>query len=62
MSWRQLQHARRIDEALSEPPLRLVQADATLMPFADESFDIACSAFGAVPFVADSAAVMREVA
>jgi SAM-dependent methyltransferase len=40
----------------------LVQADATRLPFADASFDLACSAFGAVPFVADSAAVMREVA
>jgi SAM-dependent methyltransferase len=40
----------------------LVQADAQLLPFADASFDLACSAFGAVPFVADSAAVMREVA
>lgn len=40
----------------------LVQADATHLPFADHSFDLACSAFGAVPFVADSAAVMREVA
>ena len=40
----------------------LVQADATRLPFVDGSFDLACSAFGAVPFVADSAAVMREVA
>jgi SAM-dependent methyltransferase len=40
----------------------LVQADAGRLPFADGSFDLACSAFGAVPFVADSAAVMREVA
>ncbi|MGH3872726.1 MAG: class I SAM-dependent methyltransferase [Pseudonocardiaceae bacterium] len=40
----------------------LVQADAGRLPFADRSFDLACSAFGAVPFVADSAAVMREVA
>jgi len=40
----------------------LVQADATRLPFADEAFDLACSAYGAVPFVADSAAVMREVA
>jgi SAM-dependent methyltransferase len=40
----------------------LVQADAGRLPFADASFDLACSAFGAVPFVADSAAVMREVA
>jgi SAM-dependent methyltransferase len=40
----------------------LVQADAQHLPFADSSFDVACTAFGAVPFVADSAAVMREVA
>ncbi len=40
----------------------LVQADACAMPFADNSFDIACSAFGAVPFVADSALLMRETA
>lgn len=40
----------------------LVQADATRLPLADGSVDLACSAFGAVPFVADSAAVMREVA
>ena len=40
----------------------LVQADAQRLPFAAESFDLACSAFGAVPFVADSAAVMGEVA
>lgn len=40
----------------------LVQADATYLPFADGSFDLAFSAYGAVPFVADPAAVMREVA
>ena len=40
----------------------LVQADAEYLPFADQSFDIAFTAFGAVPFVADSARVMREVA
>jgi SAM-dependent methyltransferase len=39
----------------------LVQADAQHLPFAAGSFDIACTAFGAVPFVADSAGVMREV-
>ena len=43
-------------------PVPLVQADGGRLPFADASFDLACSAFGAVPFVADSAAVMREVA
>lgn len=39
----------------------LVQADALSVPFADGAFDIVCTAFGAVPFVADSAQVMREV-
>ncbi|UQE73495.1 class I SAM-dependent methyltransferase [Gordonia sp. PP30] len=42
--------------------VRLVLAGAERLPFADASFDLACSAFGAVPFVADSARVMREVA
>ncbi|ACY22088.1 Methyltransferase type 11 [Gordonia bronchialis DSM 43247] len=40
----------------------LIQATAEALPFADDSFDSACSAFGAVPFVADSARVMAEVA
>ncbi|HEY7009993.1 MAG TPA: class I SAM-dependent methyltransferase [Jatrophihabitantaceae bacterium] len=40
----------------------LVQADAQHLPFRDAAFDIAFTAFGAIPFVADSAAVMREVA
>jgi SAM-dependent methyltransferase len=62
LSGRQLQHARRIDEELGCEPLRLVQADATALPFADAAFDIACSAFGAVPFVADSQRLMSEVA
>jgi SAM-dependent methyltransferase len=40
----------------------LVQAGAEQLPFPDGSFDLACSAFGAVPFVADPGRVMREVA
>ncbi|MFV2101161.1 class I SAM-dependent methyltransferase [Micromonospora sp. LOL_024] len=39
----------------------LVQADALALPFADRSFDTACTAFGAVPFVEDSATLMRQV-
>ncbi|MGH3791010.1 MAG: class I SAM-dependent methyltransferase, partial [Pseudonocardiaceae bacterium] len=56
-----LRHAVRTarETGISIP---LVQADAGRLPFAEGSFDLACSAFGAVPFVADSAAVMREVA
>ncbi|MGW4534780.1 class I SAM-dependent methyltransferase [Nocardia sp. NPDC004340] len=47
--------------AAGGPRVPLIQAGAEDLPFADESFDLACSAFGAVPFVADSARVMREV-
>ena len=43
-------------------PVPLVQADAQRMPFRSGSFELAFTAFGAVPFVSDSAAVMREVA
>ena len=56
-----LRHAR-MAAARTGILVPLVQAGAESLPFADSSFDIACSAFGAVPFVADSAAVMREVA
>ncbi|MET9491379.1 class I SAM-dependent methyltransferase [Nocardia sp. NPDC006630] len=48
--------------AAGGPRVPLVQAGAEELPFADASFDLACSAFGGVPFVADSAKVMREVA
>ncbi|GAB3675369.1 class I SAM-dependent methyltransferase [Angustibacter aerolatus] len=40
----------------------LLQADACRLPLADASVDLACSAYGAVPFVADSAGLMAEVA
>ncbi|PRH76772.1 SAM-dependent methyltransferase [Streptomyces solincola] len=56
LSHRQLQHALRIGDA---PPL--VEADAAALPFRDGSFDLACSAYGAVPFVADPVRVFREV-
>jgi SAM-dependent methyltransferase len=61
LSWAQLRHARVLDQRTGVP-IVTVQADAGRLPFRDAVFDIACSAFGAVPFVADSAAVMREVA
>lgn len=56
----QLLHSRRIDQ---ESGLRVpvVQADAEALPFAAETFDVACSAFGALPFVADPGAVFAEV-
>ena len=56
-----LAHARA-GAARTGVSVPLVQADVCEMPFLDDSFDIAFSAFGAIPFVADSAAVMREVA
>ena len=61
LSHRQLQHSRRIDEAtgLSVP---VVCATATAVPLADDSFDLACSAFGALPFIGDADLVMAEVA
>ncbi|MHA6759186.1 class I SAM-dependent methyltransferase [Streptacidiphilus sp. PAMC 29251] len=61
LSHRQLQHSLRIDQGLGWPPVPLVQADATVLPFADASFDLACSAYGAVPFAADTLRLMREV-
>lgn len=56
LSHRQLQHALRIGDDLP-----LVEADAGKLPFRAGSFDLACSAYGAVPFVADPVNVMREV-
>ncbi len=40
----------------------LAQCDALALPFGDASFDTVFTAYGAVPFVADSAALMREAA
>ena len=40
----------------------VIQADARALPFADASFDVAFTAFGAIPFVPDAGAVHREVA
>ncbi|MFD0883769.1 class I SAM-dependent methyltransferase [Streptosporangium algeriense] len=60
LSFRQLQHSHRIDLD-RDRGLPVVQADAEVLPFAGESFDLACSAFGALPFVADPGAVLSEV-
>ncbi|WP_245940864.1 class I SAM-dependent methyltransferase [Thermasporomyces composti] len=61
LSFRQLQHARRLDDATGQI-VPAVCADAAALPFATGCFDVACSAFGALPFVADAGAVLREVA
>jgi SAM-dependent methyltransferase len=60
LSFRQLRHSQRIDLD-SGLVLPAVQADAEALPFAAGSFDLACSAFGALPFVADAGAVFGEV-
>jgi SAM-dependent methyltransferase len=56
-----LRHAREAEER-SGVRVPLVQADALALPFAPAAFDVVCTAFGAIPFVADSGAAMREVA
>ncbi len=61
LSLRMLRRASRID-AGRERAVPLVQGDALALPFVADAFDLACSAYGAVPFVADSGALMREVA
>ena len=56
-----LRHARAA-AARTGIEVPLVQADAQHLPFAAHCFDTVFTAFGAIPFVQDSAAVMREVA
>lgn len=55
-----LRHAR-LAESRCGIAVPLVQAEVCALPFAAETFDIVFSAFGAIPFVADSALAMREV-
>jgi ubiquinone/menaquinone biosynthesis C-methylase UbiE len=54
---------RHAGEAAARTGVRpaLVQCDAMALPIAEATFDVAFTAFGAVPFVDDSALVMREV-
>lgn len=43
-------------------PVPLVQADARALPFPDASFDLAFTAYGAIPFVPDARRVHAEAA
>ncbi len=61
LSAAQLEHARRLDSGRGTG-VPLVAADACALPFADASFDLAFSAYGAVQFVADPARLLAEVA
>ncbi|MFI9640007.1 class I SAM-dependent methyltransferase [Micromonospora sp. NPDC051925] len=55
-----LRHARLAAER-SGVSVPLVQADALAMPFPTGTFDAVHTAFGAVPFVTDTEALIREV-
>jgi len=56
LSFGMLAHA-----AGQQPVVSMVQADAAALPLRDLSFDVAFSAYGAIPFVADLDAVLAEV-
>lgn len=57
-----LGQGRRLDADRPAGTPSYVQCDAALLPFADGSFDTVFSAYGALPFVADSAGLLRDVA
>ena len=61
VSWRQLQHSRRIDD-ISGLAVPVVQATATHLPFAKGSFDIVFSSFGALQFISDEDVLVAEIA
>ena len=62
VSMGQLRTARRLDVETGVAAGWLLQADAQSLPLADTSYDVVVSAFGGIPFVADSAGVMQECA
>ena len=61
LSFRQLQHSRRIDDetGIAVPA---VLGTATALPFADDSFDVVFCSFGALQFVADIDDAVAETA
>jgi SAM-dependent methyltransferase len=61
LSVRQLQHSRRLDDETGTP-VPVVTGTATALPFADATFDVVFSAFGALQFVADAAVAVAEAA
>ena len=61
LSHRQLRHSLALDRRRGTR-VPVLQADAARLPLADACVDDACSAYGAVPFVADATAVHCEIA
>lgn len=61
LSMRQLQHSRRIDDGTGVAVPSLL-GTATALPFADGSFDIVFSAFGALQFISEIDVAVAEVA
>ena len=58
-----LRRGQQIDrDAGAGARIPLAQCDALALPFGDGTFDRVFTAYGAVPFVADSGALMRELA
>jgi ubiquinone/menaquinone biosynthesis C-methylase UbiE len=49
-----------IDRRAAGRPLSLLQCDGRALPFAEASFDVVFTAYGVIPFVADSDVVLRE--
>lgn len=69
ISVRMLQHAKAtLSDKTSQgnkhsaSNLHLIQADATALPFAANSFDVIFSAFGALPFIEDLQELFKNVA
>jgi SAM-dependent methyltransferase len=57
-----LPHANVQVATPSTGPVPFAQCDAVALPFGEAVFDVVFTAYGAVPFVADTARLMREVA
>lgn len=59
-----LRRASQLNTEVADPARRppLLAADGLALPFADDAFDVVFTAYGVVPFVADSLGLMREVA
>lgn len=61
LSFRQLQHSRRLDEKHGTD-VPTVCASAAGLPFRDSSFEIVFSAFGALQFVAEEQPLIADIA